>query len=153
MASQKVWCKTYNIQWTTCIIHLKKVIWALTFVEALLTVHDGNLVSSKTRGPVELTVVLVQLPIWTAHRFIVWFTVIQALTLPLVGLMVDHTVTPQAAVLVFAWTWIASVPHKTWVNTQKKKRQVTFFFFLSDHNIRLYACLSQHMVSLSLCSS
>lgn len=42
---------------------LERVRVALTFVEALLTVHDGNPVSSETGGPVELTVVLVQLPI------------------------------------------------------------------------------------------
>lgn len=42
---------------------LEKVTFALTFVEALLTVHDGNPVSSKTGGSVELTMVLVQLPI------------------------------------------------------------------------------------------
>lgn len=66
----------------------------LTFVEALLTVNDGNPVSSEAGGTMELTMVLVQLPIWPAHRFIVWFTVIQALTLPLTSLMVHHTVTP-----------------------------------------------------------
>lgn len=35
----------------------------LTFIEALFTVHDGNPVSSQTGGAVELTVVLVELPI------------------------------------------------------------------------------------------
>lgn len=44
-------------------IHQRKITGALTFVEALLTVHDGNLVSSEAGGPVELTMVLVQLPI------------------------------------------------------------------------------------------
>lgn len=67
---------------------------ALTFVEALLAVRDGYPVSLEAGGPVELTMVLVQLPIRTAHGFVVRFTVIQALTLPFVGLMVDHTVTP-----------------------------------------------------------
>lgn len=44
-------------------IHDGKITGALTFVETLLTVHDGNLVSSEAGGPVELTMVLVQLPI------------------------------------------------------------------------------------------
>lgn len=90
---------------------LEKVTLALTFVEALLTVHDGNPVSSETGGPVELTMVLVQLPIWTAHGFIVWLTVIQALTLPLASLMVDYTVMPQTAVLVLTWTRKAIMSH------------------------------------------
>lgn len=97
--------------------------------------HDGNPVSSETRGPVEFTMVLVQLPIWTAHRFIMRFTVIQALTLPLACLMVNYTVTPQATVLVFTWTWIAIVSHKTCRKHRKKqkKKRVTFF---SDPNQR-----------------
>lgn len=44
-------------------VHDGKITGALTFVETLLTVHDGNLVSSEAGGPVELTMVLVQLPI------------------------------------------------------------------------------------------
>lgn len=64
--------------------------------------HDGNPVSAEAGGPVQLTVVLVQLPVGTAHRLIVGFTVIQALALPLTRLVVDHAVMPQTAVLVFA---------------------------------------------------
>lgn len=85
----------------------------LTFVKALLAVHDGNPVSAEAGGPVQLAVVLVQLPIGTAHGFIVGFTVIQALTLPLTRLVVDHTVMPQTAVLVFAWAGEAMVSSDT----------------------------------------
>lgn len=86
---------------------------ALTFVKALLTVHDGNPVSPEAGGPMELTVVLVQLPIGTTHWLVVGFTVIQALAVPLAGLMVDDTVTSQATVFVFTCARIADVSHKT----------------------------------------
>lgn len=88
--------------------------WALTFIIAFLAVHDGNLVTSETRSPMELTVVLVQFPIWATHRFVVWFAVIQTLALPLFGLMVDHTVTSQTTILMFTWAWMATVSQETW---------------------------------------
>lgn len=61
----------------------------------------------------ELAVVLVQLPVGAAHRFVVRLAVIQALALPLAGLMVDRTATPQATVLVFTGTREATVSHET----------------------------------------
>lgn len=66
--------------------------------------------------------VLVQLPIRAAHRLIVRLAVIQTLALALVGVMVDHTVTPQATVLVFAWTWEASVSHEACRGEKQEKR-------------------------------
>lgn len=92
---------------------LEEVGAVLTLVKALLAVHDGNPVSAEAGGPVQLAVVLVQLPIGTAHGFIVGFTVIQALTLPLTRLVVDHTVMPQTAVLVFARAGEAMVSSDT----------------------------------------
>lgn len=64
--------------------------------------HDGNPAPAEARGPVELAVVLVQLPIGAAHGLVVGFAVVQAFTLPLTRLAVDHAVVAQAAVLVLA---------------------------------------------------
>lgn len=91
----------------------------LTFVEALLTVHDGDPEAFETGGPMELTMVLVQLPIRPTHRFIMWFAVVQALTVPLTSLMVDHTVLAQTTILVLTRTRIATVSHKSCKTTNK----------------------------------
>lgn len=57
----------------------------------------------------ELTVVLVQLAVRATHCLVVWFTAVQTDALPLTALMVDHTVTPQATVLVLTRTLEAIV--------------------------------------------
>lgn len=85
----------------------------LTFVEALFAVQDGKLVSPEAGGPVELTMVLVELPVRAAHSFIVQFTVIQTFAVSLARLTVDHTVTSQAAVLVLARIGVDIVSHQT----------------------------------------
>lgn len=64
--------------------------------------HDGNPVAAEAGGPVELAVVLVQLPIGAAHRLVVGFAVVQAFTLSLARLAVDHAVVAQPTVLVLA---------------------------------------------------
>lgn len=64
--------------------------------------RDGNPAPAEAGGPVKLAVVLVQLPIGAAHGLVVRFAVVQAFTLPLTRLTVDHAVVTQAAVLVLA---------------------------------------------------
>lgn len=76
-------------------------------------VHNGDLVSSEAGGPVELAVILVQLPIWAAYRFIMWFTLVQTLAFSLAVLVVGDAVAPQATVLVFTRPWIDAMCHKT----------------------------------------
>lgn len=97
----------------------QKIFSALTFVEALLTVQDGDPEPFETGGSMKLTMVLVQRPIRATHRFIMWFAVVQARALPLTSLMVDHTVLTQTTILVFTRTRIVTVSHKSCKTTNK----------------------------------
>lgn len=97
----------------------------------------------------ELTMVLVQLTIRATHGFIVRFTVIQALALPLAGLMVDNTVTPQTTVLVFTWTWKASVSHKTCGNKHTPTENYIFCLATNcDISLGFICCYRLDLISV-----
>lgn len=74
---------------------------ALTFKEAVFIVNDGDLLLFKTGSSVHFTVVFIEFPIRSTHRFVVLFTKVHAGTLRMPCLSVDNTVPPQATVLIF----------------------------------------------------
>lgn len=79
----------------------------LTFVEAFFAVYNGDSLTGKTRGSVQLTVVLVELPIRSTYRFVVWLAVLQTLALSMTACMVHYTVLPQTTVLMVTGIWEA----------------------------------------------
>lgn len=107
----------------------KRATWLLTFVEALLAVHDGNPLSAEAGGPMELAVVLIQPSIWATHGLIVRFTVIQAPALPLDSPMVDHTMASQTTVLVLAWIRVAGMSYKTYRGKKEKNNNYCCCFW------------------------
>lgn len=137
------WCLQIKNMCPLPIAKLSRYCWGLTFVEAFFTVHDGDAEPFETGGPMELTMVLVQLPIWPTHGFIMWFALVQALTLPLTSLMVDHTVLTQTTILVFTRTRKATVSHKSCKTTN-------YLFFLSKMKANTFLHRPQRQDKISL---
>lgn len=62
----------------------------------------------------QLAVVLVQTPVGPAHRLVVGLAAVQTHTLAQTRLLVQHTVPPQATVLVLTCRTRTSVAKETW---------------------------------------
>lgn len=74
---------------------------ALTFKEAVLIVNNGDLLFFQAGSSVHFTVVFIEFPIRSTHRFVVLFAYIHAGTLCMPCLSADDTVPPQATELIF----------------------------------------------------